>query len=174
MQCPRTFYLLSSDIRSEGSTGIIKKFDFDFFWMVLDSIPFTHSKNVCVCVSVWPSPNIEPKPIDRSRSNSISGVLSQIYRAVFYFPPTPKIKSSSYKKNIKNLDFLKKWFQRFWLNFVDIEYIRNPTILHYRLFPEKTLKQDFFKFSIRFLMLHINQLINLAQIRYLGFSGKYL
>ena len=67
---------------------------------------------VCVCVRarararapVCPSPIVEPKPIDRSRSKSISRVLSQISR-VFYFPLTPKIKGSSHKK--KNFDFLK-------------------------------------------------------------------
>ena len=40
-----TAFLLSSDIRSEGSIAIVKKFDFDFF-MVFDSISLPHSKNV--------------------------------------------------------------------------------------------------------------------------------
>ena len=54
-----------------------------------------------VCVRAW------------SRSKSISMVLSQISRAVcvffffFSFPPNPKIKGSSHKKKIENLDFLK-------------------------------------------------------------------
>ena len=40
-------FLLWSDIRSEGSTGIaiVKKFDFDFF-MIFDSTSLPESKNV--------------------------------------------------------------------------------------------------------------------------------
>ena len=73
------FFLLSSDIRSEGSIAIVKKIYFDFF-MTFYSTSLAESKsvflkNVCLCVSVWPSPIVEPKPIDRSRSNSISRVL---------------------------------------------------------------------------------------------------
>ena len=37
--------LLSSDIRSERSIAIVKKFDFDFF-VIFDSILLPHSKNV--------------------------------------------------------------------------------------------------------------------------------
>ena len=37
--------LLSSNIRSEGSIAIVKKFDFDYF-MVFDSISLPHSKKV--------------------------------------------------------------------------------------------------------------------------------
>ena len=68
-----------------------------------------------VCLSVCPSPNVEPKPIDRFRSKSISGVLSQISRALFVysFPPNPKIKGSSHEKKIENFDFLKNDFNDF-------------------------------------------------------------
>ena len=38
-------FLLSSDIRSEGSIAIVKKFYFDFL-MIFDSISLPHSKNV--------------------------------------------------------------------------------------------------------------------------------
>ena len=38
-------FLLSSDIRSEGSIAIVKKFDFDFF-IIFDSISLPQSKNV--------------------------------------------------------------------------------------------------------------------------------
>ena len=62
------FYYLS-DIRSEGSIAIIKEFDFDFLLFLI----LHQSKNVCVFVC--PLPIIEPKLIDRSRSNSISRVL---------------------------------------------------------------------------------------------------
>ena len=42
----RTFtFLLPSDIRSEASTAIVKKFDFDFF-MIFDSTSLPQSKNV--------------------------------------------------------------------------------------------------------------------------------
>ena len=93
-------FLLSSDIRSDGSIAIVKKLDFDFF-MVFDSIPLPYSNTcfrkkcmcVCVCLSVClsdrPTPNLQPKPLDRSRSNSISGVLSQISQTFFYFFPYP-------------------------------------------------------------------------------------
>ena len=40
--CPR--FLLSSDIRSEGSIAIVKKFDFDFF-MIFGSTSLPQSKN---------------------------------------------------------------------------------------------------------------------------------
>ena len=60
---------------------------------------------VSVCLSVCPSPIVEPKPIDRFRSNSISRVLLQISPAFFSFTPTPKIKGSSHEK--KNLIFSK-------------------------------------------------------------------
>ena len=106
------FLLLLSDIRSEGRIAIVKKFDFDF---IMVSVLY-HSHiikkcfrkiSVCVCLSVWPLPNIEPKQIDRSCSKSVSRVLSQISRAFFNFSPTPKIKGSSHEKKIKNFDFLK-------------------------------------------------------------------
>ena len=63
---------------------------------------------VCVCVSICPSPNVEPKPIGRSRSSSISRVLSQISRTVFHFSHILIIKGSSHKKKIKKFEFLKK------------------------------------------------------------------
>ena len=40
---------------------------------------------VRVRACVWPSPIVKHKPIDRSLSNSISRVLLQISRAVFFF-----------------------------------------------------------------------------------------
>ena len=49
------FLLLSSDIRSEASIAIVKKFYFDFF-MIFDSTSLPYSKKsglekcVCVCV----------------------------------------------------------------------------------------------------------------------------
>ena len=78
------WFLLSSDIRSEGSIAIVKKFLFDFLWFLI--LHHSHSLKmcfrkisvcvcVCVCLSVCPSPIIEPKPIYRSHSNSISRVL---------------------------------------------------------------------------------------------------
>ena len=89
--------LLSSGSRSEGSIAVITKLDFHFVWFSI----LYHSHNlktcfkkcpcvcfglcVCVCLSVWPSSNVEAKPIDRSRSKSISRVLSQISWAAFFF-----------------------------------------------------------------------------------------
>ena len=69
-------FLLSSDIRSKGSIAIVKKLDFDFLWFFI--LHHSHSLKMCFrkkCVCVCPSPIAEPKPINRSRSNSISGVL---------------------------------------------------------------------------------------------------
>ena len=39
-------FLLSSDIRSEGSIAIVRKFYFDFFFMIFDSTSLVESKNV--------------------------------------------------------------------------------------------------------------------------------
>ena len=39
-------FLLSTDIRSEGSIAIIKKFGFDFFLMIFDSTSLPETKNV--------------------------------------------------------------------------------------------------------------------------------
>ena len=50
-------FLPSSDIKSEGSIAIVKKFDFDFL-MIFDYISFPQSKKmcfrkiVCMCVCV--------------------------------------------------------------------------------------------------------------------------
>ena len=64
--------------------------------------------SVCACVSVCPSPNVEPKPIDRSRSKSVSKVLLEnISSRFFSFPLNPKIKGSSHKKKIKISIFSK-------------------------------------------------------------------
>ena len=60
------FFLLSSDIRSEGSIAIVKNFYFDFLMIFhsthSQSLKICFRKNVCVCLSVWQSPNVEPKP----------------------------------------------------------------------------------------------------------------
>ena len=50
---PENIFLLSSDIRSEGSIAIVKIFDFDFFFMIFHSTSLQQSKNVCVCVCVY-------------------------------------------------------------------------------------------------------------------------
>ena len=64
--------------------------------------------SVCVCVCVCLSPNVEPKPINRSCSKLIPGILSQISQASFFsFSPTPKIKGSSHEKKLKILIFSK-------------------------------------------------------------------
>ena len=56
----------------------------------------------------FPTLNAGPKPTHQSRSKSISRVLSQISRTLFFsFHTNPKIKGSSHKKKIKNFDFLK-------------------------------------------------------------------
>ena len=59
---------------------------------------------VSVCLSVWPSPIVEPKPINRSRSHSIPTVPLRISLAHFFVFDLP----SKYKKDqIENFHFLK-------------------------------------------------------------------
>ena len=49
-------FLLSSDIKSEGSIAIVKKFDFEFLWFLVlhhsHRLKMCFRKNVCVCLSV--------------------------------------------------------------------------------------------------------------------------
>ena len=88
------------------------KFDFDFLWFVIlhrsQSLKMCFRKKMCVCVclSVCPSPNIEPKAIDRPRSKSISRVLMQISRAVFYFRATLGVKEVLQSSKKFDFDFL--------------------------------------------------------------------
>ena len=56
---------------SEGSIAIVKKFDLAFLWFSFLYHP-TFKKCVLEKMFVCLSPIIEPKPIDLSRSNSIS------------------------------------------------------------------------------------------------------
>ena len=141
--------LLSSDISSEGSIAIVKKFVFDFFMIFF--IPH-HSHNlklcfrkiyVCMCVSVCRSPNVEPKPIGPYRSNSIYRVLVQISRAVFSFPPTPKIKGSSQKKKKEKFSNFSKMALTILIKFCGfIVHSKPNNTWHYRLFPKKSLKLE--------------------------------
>ena len=73
--------------------------------MNFNSISLPHSKKshsekrVCVCLLVCPSLNVEPKPIDRSHSNSISGVLLKISPVgVFVFDLPLKLRVVHIKK----------------------------------------------------------------------------
>ena len=70
-------------------------------------------QSVYACVCVWvcfvcPSPNVEPKPINRSRSKSIPSFFSQIFRAVFSVLPLPlKLRVVHIRKKYKILIFSK-------------------------------------------------------------------
>ena len=106
-----SFIFTFEHIRSEGSIAIVKKFDFDFF-MIFDSISLPQPKNVfqkkvclcvcvCVCVclclslSIYLSPDVAPKPTDKSCSNSIFRVLLQLSPAhPFHFRPILNIKDT--------------------------------------------------------------------------------
>ena len=107
-----TQFLLSSDIRSEGSIAIVKIFDFEFFlWFFIlhhsQSLKMCFRKK-CLCVCLWQSPNFAPKPIDRYCWNSISGVLCKYPGLLFLISPSPWIKNSPHKKRkIKILIFSK-------------------------------------------------------------------
>ena len=86
-------FLLSSDIRSEGSIAIVKKFDFDFLWFFIlhHSHCLKRALEKCLCVyvclsSVWPSPNVPSKPIEQPRSNSKSRVVLQYLYSFLVFP----------------------------------------------------------------------------------------
>ena len=98
---------------------------------------------VCVCVCVCPSPNVEPKPIDRSRSNSIYRVLMYISRAVFLVFPLPlKLRAVHIIKEFKISNF-SKIALTILIKFCDFIVHSKPNIIwHYRLFPEKSLKLE--------------------------------
>ena len=68
-----------------------------------------------MCLSVWASPNVESKPIDLSSLNSISTVLLQISRAVFF--PTSKIKGSSHTKKKIKIYIFSKMFKTIIIKF---------------------------------------------------------
>ena len=94
---------------------------------------------VSMCVYVRTSPNVEPIQIDRSCSNLISRVLLQIYGDFFLVFLLPlKLRVVHIRKNLK-FSISQKWLQRFSSKFVDLLYVRTPTIWHYWLFPEKIL-----------------------------------
>ena len=60
-------------------------------------------KNVCVTIAEQ-----EPKPIEQSRSNSISGALMEISRAFFFsFPLSLKLRVVHVRKKIKIFIFSK-------------------------------------------------------------------
>ena len=101
-------FLLSSDIRSEGSIAIVKIFDFDFL-VIFHSTSLPESKNVfqkkcvCVCVSVC--------PCERRRTQSLNQLTDLVQIQYIQGPdvnissrflvfPYPKIKGSSHKKKI--------------------------------------------------------------------------
>ena len=93
-------FLLSSDIRSEGSIAIVKKFDLDFL-MIFDSISLPHPKNVfqkkslslsvSVCLYVYPSPTVVWCP------------LANISSRFLVFPLTLKLRVVHMRKKLKIL-----------------------------------------------------------------------
>ena len=110
--------------------------------------------SVCVCLSVRPS--VRPSVClsvclcDRRRTQSLNqftdlvqiryiGSSCKYLESFFSFPPTPKIKGSSHKEKISNFS---KMALTILIKFCGFYYIRSPTISHYWLFPEESLKLE--------------------------------
>ena len=91
----RIVLLLSSDIRSQGSIAIVKKFDFDF------SMCFR--KNVCVyacvCLSIRRRSYSLNQSTDLVQSRYVGSSCKNL-EFFFSFSPTPKIKGSSHEKKL--------------------------------------------------------------------------
>ena len=116
-----------------------------FLWFFIlhhsQSLKMCFRKNVCVCVcvclSVWPSPNVQPKPIDRSRSKSISRVLSQISQADFLVFPLPlNLRVVHMRKNFKILIF-SKMASTILIKFCRLIVYSKPNYMALSVFPGK-------------------------------------
>ena len=101
--------------------------------------------HLSVRLSLWQSPNIAPKPIDRYRWISISGVLCKYPgHFIFNFPTTPKINGSSYKKiNIK-WRFSQKMASTILMKFYGFIVVSTPNnmILSVFFFWKKSMKLE--------------------------------
>ena len=89
--------------------------------MTLSAFPEKIPETGKIYFNFFSSPNAGPKRTHQFRSKSISRVLSQISRTLFFsFHPNPKIKGSLHKKKIKNFYFLKNGSNDFdyilWIN----------------------------------------------------------
>ena len=99
---------------------------------------------VCVCLSVylsiylsvWTSPIVEPKPIYRSRSNSISRVLLQISLAFFLCFPLPlKLRVVHMRKKLKMI--FSKMISTILIKFCGFIAHSKPNNMTLLAFPEK-------------------------------------
>ena len=113
VRCARTFYLLSSEIKSEGSIAIVKKFDFDLFMFSI--IYYSHilkkkcfiKISLCVCLSDRRRSQSLKQSIGLVKTRYLESSCKYLQPFFFRFYPTPKIKGSSHEKRIKKFDFLK-------------------------------------------------------------------
>ena len=100
--------------------------------------------------------------------------IPETRKIVFNFPSTPKIKGSSHEENIKIFDFLKNGSNDFdqilWV-YSTFKAKQYDTIGFSRKNPWNW--KNIFLIFFRLLKQGLNQLINLVQTRYKGFSCKY-
>ena len=85
-----------------------------FLWFFV--LHHSHSLKMCSrkkCPSLWQSPNNAPKPIDRYRWNSISGVLSKYPGLLFSISPLPLKLTIVHIRKEKKSDFLKNGINNF-------------------------------------------------------------
>ena len=102
---------------------------------------------VCVCMPVCPSLNVEPKPIDRSRSNSIYKVLLKISRVFFLAFPLPlKLRVVHIRTKLK-ISIFSKMVPRNVIEFCALIVHSKPNNMIGLLsgFHAKILKRKYFK-----------------------------
>ena len=140
-------FLLSSDIRSEGSIAIVKKFYFDFFYD-LWALHHSHSlkmcfrKNVCVCVCVSVCLSVRRRSQSLNQSTDLVQILylgssCKYLEQFFSFSSTPKIKGSSHEKKLKIFIFSKKMVPTILIKFCGFIVHSKPNNMTQSAFPEK-------------------------------------
>ena len=123
MRCARTFYF----------------YGFRFYITQIFLKGVLEEMTVWVCLSDRPSLKVQPKPIDRSRSKSISRSNSKISRAVFYFSPNPKIRGNLHKKKFK-ISIFSKMAPTILIKFCGLMVHSKPNNMILSDFPGKILE----------------------------------
>ena len=142
-----TLFLLSSDIRSEGSIAIVKKFDLDFLMIFYSIVHQSHSlkmcfrKNVCVCVclSVADRRAQTNRPI--SFKFDIWGPLVKISSRFFSFPLPLKLRVVYIGKEIK-ISIFQKMALTIFIKFCEFIVHSKTNNITLSAFPGKSLKQE--------------------------------
>ena len=143
--------------------------------VILANFPGKIPETVKIYSYFFPSASSGPIPTHQSRSNSICKFLLQISLAItFVFDLPLKLSVVHIRKNYKIFYFPKNGSNEIHQIFLGLQYTRNPITWHFRLFPKKSLKLKKYMLNVfRLLTQGINQLINLVQTPYVGFSCKY-